>query len=254
MKGFLRTLVLSCAASLALSKGVYAMTDAQKQYACDRIMEALEKERTSEAVPTGVATESLEEARELKHYFDMLYYGGSQPIQFFAKSGGECLYELCVSARDGGENAVREHAQAEDKLRLLAEGLFDPSPEKALDNIYRYVIGHVEYSKEVSTPLYTALMEGKTTCAGYAALFERLCSINGISCAVVWGKDHAYNLVRLADQVMVYDPAFDADAGYGTFSKRSLDGLVAWREDYYLPRLVEPSDFPVPLAQKGEAE
>lgn len=251
MKGFLRTLILSCAASLMWSGGSYAMTDAQKQYACDRIMKALAEENTEEKISTGIAAESLEEIRELKRYFNLLYYGGCQPIDFFAKALEGNRYELWISAGEQAKEAVLEHNQASEKLRQLARELSGPDQEKTLDNIYRYVIGHVVYSGEMPASLYPALTEGRSTCAGYAALFERLCSLNHIPCAVVWGKDHAYNLVQVNGQVTVYDPTFDAAAGYGAFSGKPLAELAAWKENYYAPRVVEPSDFPVPFTEKG---
>lgn len=254
MKGFLRTWILSCAVSLTFAGGAYAMTDAQKQYACDRIMEALAKENTKETIFTGVAADSPEELWELKRYFTMLYYGGCQPVDFLTRARQENQYELWVSAGNHEKEAVREHQEAAGKLQALAQELSGPDPEKTLDNIYRYVISHVNYSGDVQAPLYTALTEGKSTCAGYAALFERLCRLNGIPCAVVWGKDHAYNLVQLNGQVTVYDPTFDAAAGYGAFSGQPLAALTAWKENYYVPRVVEPSDFPVPPAKEGAAE
>ncbi|MDE6406295.1 MAG: transglutaminase-like domain-containing protein [Lachnospiraceae bacterium] len=70
---------------------------------------------------------------------------------------------------------------------------------------YNYVRSNVSYIG-TTTPIYhtcySALINGKATCQGYALLFYRLVRELGVPCRVLMGTDanaHTYNIVRMGD-------------------------------------------------------
>lgn len=81
---------------------------------------------------------------------------------------------------------------------------------------YEYVRKHVGYigtTDPIRHTCYSALMEGKATCQGYALLFYRLVRELGIPCRVLMGTDanaHTYNIVRMDDGKWYY---VDTNAG-----------------------------------------
>lgn len=70
---------------------------------------------------------------------------------------------------------------------------------------YDYVRGNVSYissTKPIHHTCYSALIDKKATCQGYALLFYRLVRELGIPCRVLMGTDanaHTYNIVKLGD-------------------------------------------------------
>lgn len=65
----------------------------------------------------------------------------------------------------------------------------------------------ITYKMQFST--YGALIKGVTVCQGYATLFYRLCMESGISCRVIAGGDHAWNIAKLGNKYYYVDTTWD---------------------------------------------
>ena len=67
---------------------------------------------------------------------------------------------------------------------------------------------------------YSALVQGRSVCAGYARAFQYICQRLGIPayyCAGSSGEDHAWNIVKLGDGFYNVDRKYDVDYKQGMY-------------------------------------
>lgn len=96
------------------------------------------------------------------------------------------------------------------------------------------ITNHVIYeATDYDQSAYSAFLQGKTVCAGYAAAFSILCNAVGIDTAVVTSYDHAWNYIRLNDSWYYVDCTWDdtdddsKDNSIYTYFNRSENQLIA---------------------------
>ena len=96
--------------------------------------------------------------------------------------------------------------------------------------VHDYLIQNVVY--DASAPLdqsaYSALVNGRSVCAGYARAFQYVCQKLGIPayyCAGTSGEDHAWNIVKLGDGYYNVDVTWDDSdpSTYDYFNKTDGD-------------------------------
>lgn len=97
-------------------------------------------------------------------------------------------------------------------------------------HLHDYLIEHVEYDSgaQMNQSAYSALVEGKTVCAGYARAFQFLLQRLGIPCYYCTGyagQNHAWNIVWLGDGYYNVDVTWDdtPDGHYTYFNKDDSD-------------------------------
>ena len=96
--------------------------------------------------------------------------------------------------------------------------------------VHDTLIGSVVY--DASAPMdqsaYSALVNGRSVCAGYARAFQYVCQKLGIPayyCAGTSGEDHAWNIVKLSDGYYNVDVTWDdaEPASYDYFNRTDGD-------------------------------
>lgn len=91
--------------------------------------------------------------------------------------------------------------------------------------IYRWICDNVEYDyfgqDLLKHSAYSAIIDGKAVCQGYAVLFYRLMLELGIDCRVISGvsgdERHAWNIVKLGGVYYNVDATWDAGSAYYDF-------------------------------------
>lgn len=83
-------------------------------------------------------------------------------------------------------------------------------------------------SAEMNQSAYSALVNGRTVCAGYARAFQYLMQQLGVPCYYCTGyagENHAWNIVRLDDGYYNVDTTWDdtGDGTYDYFNKTDAD-------------------------------
>lgn len=121
--------------------------------------------------------------------------------------------------RDTGREYFPDLDSAKTKFLAAAEELLEGLPvngsdyEKELylhDKLIRHVVYTYDYAKYQSA--YSAMVDGKAVCAGYAFAFQYLLMRAGIQCAYVTGysgESHAWNLVKIDGAWYYTDPTWD---------------------------------------------
>lgn len=96
--------------------------------------------------------------------------------------------------------------------------------------VHDSLVEHVDYvtSSPLNQSAYSALVNGKTVCSGYAKAFQYLLQKLNIPCYLATGysrENHAWNIVRLGDGYYNIDVTWDdVDSGiYDFFNKTDLD-------------------------------
>ncbi|XP_062825417.1 kyphoscoliosis peptidase [Anolis carolinensis] len=163
------------------------------------------------------------------------------------------VYASKVNVRNSVENLVNV---------LLQRAHSDLEKVRA---IWIWVCHHIEYDVEGfhneakrSCAPADVLRSGKSVCAGYAALFEQMCSIAGIQCKQVSGfskgysyrpgkvfngeSDHAWNSVHLDGRWHLLDSTW----GSGTVDDSCANFTFRYNEFYFLthPALFINDHFP----------
>ena len=98
--------------------------------------------------------------------------------------------------------------------RILA-GLAESGAEEAERKIHDRLLLQTEYDRNApeNQTAYSALVEGRSVCAGYARAFQYLLMRAGIPCFYcegdAGGGDHAWNIVFLGDGYGNVDPSWD---------------------------------------------
>ncbi|MBO5093344.1 MAG: hypothetical protein J6C33_03175 [Lachnospiraceae bacterium] len=146
------------------------------------------------------------------------------------RRSGECA-AITLSFNRTAKNPERENAAFEQAAETILSGA------QGLDSDYdkeRYVhdalVRSVEYvrSAEMNQSAYSALVNGRTVCAGYARAFQYLLQRLGIPCYYCTGyagESHAWNIVCLDGEYYNADVTWDdSDGGtYDYFNKTDAD-------------------------------
>lgn len=156
---------------------------------------------------------------QLKTVFEAVY--NDHPELFWLESGYSCKYlrsGRCVeiilkynSTADNLEEARQNFEAAAEGILSGAGDLDDHGKEKhvhdALMRTAEYDIGAA-----MNQSAYSALVNGRSVCAGYARAFQYLMQQLGIPCYYCTGfagEDHAWNIVKFEDDFYNVDVTWD---------------------------------------------
>lgn len=125
---------------------------------------------------------------------------------------GEVLLLECVSERNpdcsrllirtsDGAETVRKQKETVRRIQKFCEEIINSSETEKIQKIHDWVKSTVEYDYSfLGNSCYSALIEGKSACNGYARLFNAACSYVGIECEDITGwygdKYHIWNRVK----------------------------------------------------------
>lgn len=134
--------------------------------------------------------------------------GGSSSTQY-----GETLWEQGYTIVEPVYVYIQEErAEKNAEIERKAEEILASVPAEAgeyekIKYIYEYLIRHIDYMEDAedNQNIYSALVNGKSVCAGYAKANQYLLNRLGIYCMYVTGTSqnedgreaHAWNIVRL---------------------------------------------------------
>ena len=158
-----------------------------------------------------------------------------------------------IQYRTTAEQEAEFDAQLQEVMKEL--NVWDERDYVKCRAIYDYITSHVEYDQpayqahllgddseyDLAYTAYSALIDGKAVCQGYATLFYAMCKLAGLDVLMVdgiaqgkdgWG-DHAWNMVKVDGYWYQCDPTWDSDPtlmgykyflkGTDTFKKHRLD-------------------------------
>ncbi len=137
------------------------------------------------------------------------------------RSNGECVeigLEFNRTASElEKENTVFESAAQE--VIAEADGLTGAYDKER--SVHDSLVRRIDYveSAEMNQSAYSALVNGRTVCAGYARAFQYIMQKMGIPCYYCTGysgEDHAWNIILLDDGYYNVDVTWD-DTGSGTY-------------------------------------
>ncbi len=134
---------------------------------------------------------------------------------------GQCV-EIDLQFNRTADNPERENAAFESAAEAVLSGArgFDSDYDKERF-VHDTLLRDVDYvrSAEMNQSAYSALVNGRTVCAGYARAFQYLMQQLGIPCYYCTGyagEDHAWNIIRLEEDYYNVDATWD-DTGEGTY-------------------------------------
>ena len=160
------------------------------------------------------------------------------PELFFLETAYGCKYmrngqcvEIDLKTNRTADNLEKSRAaflgQAQEIL-AGAQGLADPFAQEQY--VHDALIARTEY--DLSAPMnqsaYSALVNGRTVCAGYARAFQYLLQQLGIPCYYCTGyagQNHAWNIVGFEDGYYNVDTTWDdtGEGSYDYFNKTDAD-------------------------------
>lgn len=157
---------------------------------------------------------------QVKTVFEAVY--NDHPELFWLETGYSCKYlrsgkcvEITLKYNRTAENLEQAKSEFEGRAGEILSGT------ESLGDIVekeRYVHDQLMQSVEydLSAPMnqsaYSALVEGKSVCAGYARAFQYLMQQLGIPCYYCTGfagEDHAWNIIKLEDGYYNVDVTWD---------------------------------------------
>lgn len=164
---------------------------------------------------------------QLKNVFEAVY--NDHPELFWMETGYSCKYlkngrcvEITLRYYPITNNLEQAKEEFDNRVQSILSGAL------ALDGAYereKYVhnalLSNVEYdeSAEMNQSAYSALVEGRSVCAGYARAFQYIMQQLDIPCYYCTGysgEDHAWNIVKLSDGYYNVDATWD-DTNPGTY-------------------------------------
>lgn len=165
--------------------------------------------------------------KSLRNIFAAVY--NDHPELFWVDTAYSCKYkrdgrcaEIDLQFNATAQNLEREKASFEEKAKAITDGA------RSLGSSYdreKYVhdelIKKVDYaaSAQMNQSAYSALVNGRTVCAGYARAYQYMMQQLGIPCYYCTGyagESHAWNIVALDDGYYNVDATWD-DTGDGTY-------------------------------------
>ena len=138
---------------------------------------------------------------------------------------------------------AQQEAQLTEAVNNALAGLDleNKTTYEKIKSIYDYICDHVDYdydgladsSNIIKYTAYSALINGKAVCEGYATLFYRMCMDAGISARVISGTAngglHAWNIVEINGYYYNVDVTWDGQDS-------------STRHDYFLNNMLDFSD------------
>ena len=193
----------------------YAMLEAdmQKLY-CQIYANAMEQRREAFAPAVQVSV------KQLKSVFEAVY--NDHPELFWLQTGYSCKYvhsgnclEITLKYNKTVDNlqAARQEFDAAAE-KILAEARTKGSDLEKEKYVHDVLMEAAEYdlSADMSQSAYSALVQGRSVCAGYARAFQYLMQQLGIPCYYCTGyagEDHAWNIVKLDGRYVNVDVTWD---------------------------------------------
>lgn len=171
-----------------------------------------------------------------KNVFSAVF--NDHPELFWLDSSYTCKYlqsGLCVemdlsfnrTAQDIGGAKAAFDARANE---IIAQAQNLPNIYEKEKYVYNTLIDGITYDlgSEMNQSAYSALVNGRSVCAGYARAYQYLLRQLGIPCYYCTGyagEDHAWNIVRLDDGYYNVDPTWGDVEGsrYAFFNKSDAD-------------------------------
>lgn len=126
-------------------------------------------------------------------------------------------------------SAKQEQAVSTREKQILSSlALSGKSEAQKVKAIYSYVCSHVSYDSAGAVDpdnylchsAYSAVVQGKSVCQGYALMLYRLLNDSGIPCRILTGRggtsasdlqNHAWNIVRLNQKYYNLDATWDSE-------------------------------------------
>lgn len=137
------------------------------------------------------------------------------------RGNGQCV-EIDLQFNRTAENLERENAAFEKAARdMIAEAADFGSAYDQERYVHDMLVHKVDYVRdaEMNQSAYSALVNGRTVCAGYARAFQYLMQQLGVPCYYCTGyagENHAWDIVKLEDGYYNVDVTWD-DTGDGTY-------------------------------------
>lgn len=218
--------------------------------------------------------------RQLRNVFEAVY--NDHPELFWLETAYSCKYKKngeCVEIDLEFNRTAQELEIAKADFNSQVRGIVDGAQGLADDYakeklVHDVLIDRISYDAgaEMNQSAYSALVNGRTVCAGYSRAFQYVMQQLGIPCYYCTGfagESHAWNIVALDDGYYNVDTTWD-DSGdgvhYDYFNKTDQDyasSHIRQEMSVYLPgcdghnyRGIEPdsSDLLRSLADVGMTE
>ena len=136
---------------------------------------------------------------------------------------GQCV-EIDLQFNRTARNLEKENAAFQDAAQeLISQASAFGSDYDKERYIHDALLHNVSYARsaEMNQSAYSALVNGRTVCAGYARAFQYLMQQLGIPCYYCTGyagEDHAWNIIKLEDDFYNVDTTWDdTETGTGTY-------------------------------------
>lgn len=188
---------------------------------------------------------------ELKDAFEAVY--NDHPELFWVDTAYSCKYkrdgqcaEINLQFNYTADNLTAEKSAFNEKSKAItdeAEKLSNNyEKEKYVHDTLISRVDYVDYAK-INQSAYSALVNGRTVCAGYARAFQYMMQQLQIPCYYCTGyagESHAWNIIALDDGCYNVDATWD-DAGNGTYDYfNKSDADFSWNHlrqslSVYLP-------------------
>ncbi len=173
---------------------------------------------------------------EVRNVFEAVY--NDHPELFWVETGYSCKYmrngqciELTLQYYNIAadlENAQRQFDNAAQEILAGAKKLTNVAEKERY--VHDALIQRVDYhaGTAMGQSAYSALVSGRSVCAGYARAFQYLMMELGVPCYYCTGysgEDHAWNIVKLEDGFYNVDATWDDTnpSTYDYFNKTDAD-------------------------------
>ena len=175
-------------------------------------------------------------AGELKNIFSAVY--NDHPELFWMETafagkfvrGGGCVEIDLKFNRTAQDLQSAQGVFDENAGQILSAAQNLPSEYEKEKYVHDALIEKISYemSAEMNQSAYSALVNGRTVCAGYARAFQYLMQQLGVPCYYCTGyagESHAWNIIRLDDGYYNVDATWDdtGDGTYDYFNKTDAD-------------------------------
>ena len=164
---------------------------------------------------------------EIRNVFAAVY--NDHPELFWLDTAYACKYiqngqcvEIDLQFNRTAQNLDSTRAEFEQRVAVIVSGAQNLGSEYEKEKyVHDMLLAQVEYSlsAEMNQSAYSALVNGRTVCAGYARAFQYLMQQLNVPCYYCTGfagENHAWNLILLSDGYYNVDTTWD-DTGAGVY-------------------------------------
>lgn len=140
--------------------------------------------------------------------FDYLKYNVKKCYLRISNNGVTSTFNFTITYRENASQTKKVNTLVSKAVKNL--NIKNTNRYTKVKKIHNYIVNKLTYDTTYRNyTAYTALVEKKAVCQGYALLFYKMATEAGVPCRIVCSENHVWNIVKMGSKWYHVDTTWD---------------------------------------------